>query len=782
MKHVVGLLMLLLAFAWPIEAHSQKPTSPGPTTSPVIKVPLGPSLGGHPRLIVTPERRAVWARMKADFDANPTTPRSLGGTWYKLIKTNAECVCRYSDNGLWATLMFQITGERTYVDLAYARITNTFLNLDASRISEDFSRENFIRYVLMYDWLYRALTPAQRQQLLAKLNAMTTTVVTNTNAPAFPVRAGDSDQMVGNYFGLAAFYLASSDENPSIVEAWAKPFVGGFVATGTDTTTFRNVIKRYVTNFAVGGEWIESESYNLGTVKLLTLGAEMVKTGSGRDYFPEITALVPQLALRWIHRVTPDLKQAYQWGDEEHPRDFVGRLFYRVETAMVLAGLTQQDSSSGPYIQDLVLSLVEKYGATGYLTAEPWARGFLVYNPYSSRMSRAALPLASYASGMGMLQYRTGWTDTNSLFSAHFPGFNESDGLIDHTPTYFGEFQLYRKGEWAITHPLGYAGPSLDGRGSNGVLVGGLPWMYWAPRELKQPVAWDTSSDFAYLKGTLGGQVSANGAWNPPPTFVHEWTRSLVYVPAFEAVVVYDRVNAQDPRALDLSGYDAKVQQQIRGIPALKQWFIHTPVLPRIGSGQIEWDLPSRAHVRVEVLLPTGYVAAIDNEKLTWPSGTPSSGYMSADEKRWHVRISPPADRPWDTFLNVVQVFDGSPSTSRLVRSADGQIEGVVLAGSGRDSVALFFNATPSSRLPDGRYSQAIRNALLMASWRRDAYTVDFEASTGVTKVLLMDLDPALSWSVNVDGRGEMALPSSPVKALSVSFPGTHRIQVTPGR
>jgi hypothetical protein len=30
------------------------------------------------------------------------------------------------------------------------------------------------------------------------------------------------------------------------------------------------VIHRYVTSFAAGGEWIESEAYNLGTVKLLT--------------------------------------------------------------------------------------------------------------------------------------------------------------------------------------------------------------------------------------------------------------------------------------------------------------------------------------------------------------------------------------------------------------------------------------------------------------------------------------------------------------------------------
>jgi len=36
----------------------------------------------HPRLIVTPERRAVWARMRADFEAHPDQPRTTGGVWF----------------------------------------------------------------------------------------------------------------------------------------------------------------------------------------------------------------------------------------------------------------------------------------------------------------------------------------------------------------------------------------------------------------------------------------------------------------------------------------------------------------------------------------------------------------------------------------------------------------------------------------------------------------------------------------------------------------------------
>ena len=88
---------------------------------------LGTPTGREPRLIWTPERQAVWSQMRADFDASPSSPRTLGGRYYKLIKTNAECACRYADTGLWATLMFQITGDRRYIDLAWRATEAWFL-------------------------------------------------------------------------------------------------------------------------------------------------------------------------------------------------------------------------------------------------------------------------------------------------------------------------------------------------------------------------------------------------------------------------------------------------------------------------------------------------------------------------------------------------------------------------------------------------------------------------------------------------------------------------------
>ena len=111
---------------------------------------LGTPTGREPRLIWTPQRQATWARMRADFESSPSTPRTLGGKYYKLIKDNAECKCRYADTGLWATLMFQFTGDRKYSDLAWGALEAGFLQRSRSQLGGNYAREYAAEYVLQY--------------------------------------------------------------------------------------------------------------------------------------------------------------------------------------------------------------------------------------------------------------------------------------------------------------------------------------------------------------------------------------------------------------------------------------------------------------------------------------------------------------------------------------------------------------------------------------------------------------------------------------------------------
>src|SRR5205823_4535191 len=99
------------------------------------------------------------------------------------------------------------------------------------------------------------------------------------------------------------------------------------------------------------------------------------------DHFPEATALYHDLGLRHIYEMSPALQAAYQWGDEEHPRDI--RVTARQVSAACLAGLLQGDPA-GPYVRQFT----EELSHIGP-PADPWRWGlhptnrfFYFYNPY----------------------------------------------------------------------------------------------------------------------------------------------------------------------------------------------------------------------------------------------------------------------------------------------------------------------------------------------------------------------------------------------------------------
>ena len=116
----------------------------------VQRVPnsLGTPTGREPRLIWTPQRQATLARMRADYEANPTAPPTSGGRYYAAIKQNAECKCRYADTGLWATLMFQATGDQKYAELAWRAIESWFFARSGSQLGGNFAREYSAELVL----------------------------------------------------------------------------------------------------------------------------------------------------------------------------------------------------------------------------------------------------------------------------------------------------------------------------------------------------------------------------------------------------------------------------------------------------------------------------------------------------------------------------------------------------------------------------------------------------------------------------------------------------------
>ena len=732
---------------------------------------LGTPTGREPRLIWTPERQAVWSQMRADFDANPGSPRTLGGQYYKLIKGNAECACRYGDTGLWATLMFQITGDRRYVALAWRAIETTFLPKSARELGGNFAREYSAELVMLYDWLYPGLSAPQRATFLSKLNELFSAALTNAWSPNLPVRTEDSDQTVGVYFGLAFLFLATADHNAAALDYFRRPFVGGLDSTGRDRTTLRNALTDYVA-MAEGGEWIESSDYNLGTVRLLLLGAEGVRTATGINHFPEVTDWASSAALRPIYITTPDRQQSFQWGDTEHPGDFRGRLFALQTTNGIVAGLSGRDTA--PYLQHFMFDLVDQYGATGYLSSEPWARMFLTFDPYASGSPPADLPPGWFAAGQGLLTYRTGWDDHASMFGAHVPRQQVS---VDHQVSYFGDFQLYRRGTWALTHPLSYGGPPILGAGTNSMLHAGFGSM----SEFRDVVAMqhDPDGGFAYIAGTTGGQKYRAGYYQPPPTYLHEWTRSLLYLPnanrSSETIVVFDRSHADDPRDLpSLQQYSAADRETIARAGSLREWILHMPVRPSISADVISWEVQSGDHVRVTMLLPRKRQVTVINEAQLW-----ANSVIRPQQLKWQVRTAPESEEAWTTFLNVIDVRgpDGA-SSAQLVTSAGDDVQGTLVRRSGSADLVAVFNAAagPALRALPGRngYDAANANVLRQVRLRRTGFTIQWASASQTTEVFVADLDSARSWQYRVD--------SGPSMPITLSDGGIARLTVDGAR
>ena len=166
--------------------------------------PAASPTGRSPKLLWSPEQQGVWQKMRGAYEGGGAAAKTPAAQWFGILKRNAECACRYGDNGAWATLMYQITGERRYADLAWARLSQGFLKRTKATLIGNFAREYSAEMVVMYDWLRPALSSSQRDEFLSKLNEMFSVLLAGNRytSPAMPIRPVDSDQTVGSYFGL----------------------------------------------------------------------------------------------------------------------------------------------------------------------------------------------------------------------------------------------------------------------------------------------------------------------------------------------------------------------------------------------------------------------------------------------------------------------------------------------------------------------------------------------------------------------------------------------------
>src|SRR3989338_7397807 len=161
--------------------------------------------GRTPKIFWTPERQTVWNQM-----------RQQNHPWWQQVKANADrsntSSSRYADLGQWATMAYQVTGNQTYADKAWAEASPLLKGTNIPDSSRNFTREHFIEFAWMYDWLYPSLDSTQRQRWVDSLNYWSDLCLSNTSV-SWGTRLGDSDETTGHYFGMVLWDLASAGSN-----------------------------------------------------------------------------------------------------------------------------------------------------------------------------------------------------------------------------------------------------------------------------------------------------------------------------------------------------------------------------------------------------------------------------------------------------------------------------------------------------------------------------------------------------------------------------------------
>lgn len=828
-----------------------------------------------PASLLTPQQLAIYRQMQADYNANPSSPATFGGRAFGLLFARAAPALTgtgYSilDIGMFAAFMYQITGNTGYAQGAYtiatARSTSFggwvgyagFAN-DLPGNDTNFTRENGLTLAIIYDWCKSGWSATQRQYYARGMRALSNGAISIDTrlfvagyAFLSSTVAVNVNSSQGPYAMLMGYdVLTSTADDPvagtmqwqsSSNSGLTPPYpVGGQQPTANDRTNSTNGILRNYGVLAAGGVGIESSEYNLASDPTGALVIEMLRMARGvqgdhAEYYPELRSSSRLAALVQIMNWSPDLGQVWQWGDDQNVRSLGGNGYatQRVTTQSVLAGCARGNATIGSFAVGFLSELWTKNGTMathGALIAGtniPYAQYFFLFDPYVSTQPRSALPASLYASGTGSLLHHDGYSNTSSFFMSQFLPSH----AVEHPPEHFGDFQLHRQGEWCITHPIWYGSLSFEAEAANSMLHGGFTSgaTFGYPPALaigfRGPVAQQTgtSPTFEYTCGLMWGPVYGTSYFAAPVEFLHEWTRSTVYLPnaatGVDTIVVFDRSFAANPNFLPsytgtgttgISRYRAAAnsssgmsdQQRITsnpiqypatsptitGTPALKQWIMHCLQQPTVTGSTVTWTTDfGLSNVKLISLAPAGATIQVFSEPVLWSTpccqitqpmtSAPVAGVAYSPEERYQVRVWPASPWPanatpaWDVFCHVVFAANasGGPTTAATKVTSNGsEVTGPLVSRAGLNDTLLLFSQVASTWS-----GTATTFARVLAS----GYTVTWTSTTASTDVLLFDLSPSKSWTSNLDSAGavSLAVSSAGVGHVSVSGTGSHTL------
>lgn len=455
----------------------------------------------------------------------------------------------------WLTILYWATGDESYARRAIEDL------LPAIRASKDTSdrnstRESSFYWALEYMWLKAHMTPEEDAEYRAFLFQWAASMFGRGNQGIFTLPE-DSDEVVGHYFGLRLIGKA--------VEHDFSTYAPGGSSIGMPR--MRERIRDFC-KMAEGGEWIESSEYNLGTLQLLIIGAHFV----GMDEFPEVKALLPQIAEQLCWTLTPDLKDSAQWGDEQGPHSL--HLNNRVALMAILCGL----GYGGDDLLHTLAALIKDRP----IYPDFWAAAYRALWFFDPR-TLPEFPVAGshiglrVAQGQGLCIY----SDIKTFLQVQMQP-PPKPLYVDHTLQGWGDIRLWMNGEWVLDHPLGYGAYPSAG---NVCLLGGLGVM--DERQILTTQGFDSGC-------VIAGRVHGPRHETLKELAFADWDRIIDYS-APGHIKVRDHFVGREPFSIER--YSQQDREQIEARLGLWVQLWHAPVEPTQTTSGFTWMTPGGQRV-----------------------------------------------------------------------------------------------------------------------------------------------------------------------------------------
>jgi|GEM_PF-3770266 len=813
------LVMVVSTVGVPAMAQNRPDARADSTTSRCQNPTNNSPTGRNPRILWTCDTQGLLSRAWAEYKKSPDFPRSHAASLMKLETTFAHTGVT---DAMASAVVYQASGDIAYAQDAYNVAVAILKGGCCPNSNDNFYREALLRFCVLYEWILPGISDQQRGVFLALLKGTMRDALHLSESPTPRwVRLEDSDQVMGFYFGIWALHHITNGTDPEVEAAWNDPRMGGLEATGENTTsTVRNAIRYYIHTMSAGGEYIESSEYNPGTSLIFLLGYKAMLVAYAHDYLPEIAEFADDYALRFIYMITPGLEDSYQWGDDERPGQIRIGYSWSWPLSEILAVIKGTPNAAAA--QDFFLRLAERYryGQNVDLQVSAASYGLAMgYDPYQPRSNFQTLPPCKAMPGQGFVFCHRGWTKNDSFFGGQI---QNSQMFVDHQPDFFDDFQLHRDG-WAVTHPITYAGVSLTGHGANGLtFYDGLYGRAW---EFRRQTAQESGDDYAYLAGTTGGSYGQQHVSDVEPTWNHEATVSLVYLPsptnAIDTVVRFYRFYAKSPLGLcnvEAPGncFDAYHPQAFRTIFSTKprrDISLHLVNRPVCFENECTWKTKEGENGVVTTILPLSFEHTVQQETkglsfcvATSPHSMGCMDYGQHDTAscgdsanysqvgggecgrtgKWQIRTRDRDDPDYTTFLDVTQVFKGNVvRAARRVESEQHDAQGVVLQRQGMNDTLVLFNARRGRLLaqptngPTGFVTpESNQRYLTCVRLARTGYRVRFEIVTSTADTFLFDLDPSGNWTYSVDdgARQPLRVSSQGLARPTISGVGSHTL------